>query len=318
MPGTLVEITVPFDGEAEVFNIQPSTFTLSPPTGQIEGSNLILEIHGTDLEADQVRSQVDQTIGDIKGYLENLQREVQQLNDSLRGSAREAIERRRSKLLKDQSLVAGLGFPLKDREDAPRTYVAPEVRRKIQPFPPAATTAPYVPEPVLSMENYEHILGVVQNMAHVMERSPSAFISMNEEALRTHFLVQLNGQYEGMATGETFNYNGKTDILIRVDDKNIFIAECKFWGGPKKLTETLSQVLGYSSWRDTKIAIIIFNKRKNFSSVVEAISPIVEAHPNFKRTVGQLSETSFRYIMSHNDDSNREMTLTVLAFDVPG
>jgi hypothetical protein len=28
-----------------------------------------------------------------------------------------------------------------------------------------------------------------------------------------HFLVQLNGQYEGQATGETFNFEGKTDMI---------------------------------------------------------------------------------------------------------
>src|SRR5260370_4966399 len=54
---------------------------------------------------------------------------------------------------------------------------------------------------------------------------------MGEEDLRTHFLVQLNGVYEGQATGETFNFEGKTDILIRADGGNIFIAERKFWSG---------------------------------------------------------------------------------------
>lgn len=315
--GTLVEITVPFDGEAEVFNIQPSTYTMSPPIADVSGDNLIIQISGTDLTSEQVRSQVDRTINEIKMYLENLRKDVKDLNDSLLATARETINRRRAKLLKDQSLVAGLGFPLRDRKDAPRTYVAPEVVRTIQSRPPAATTAPFVPEPELELEHYEHILSVVQNMAHVMERSPSAFANMDEEALRTHFLVQLNGHFEGAATGETFNYTGKTDILIRVEGKNIFIGECKFWGGPKKLTETIDQILRYSSWRDTKTAVIIFNKRKNFSSVLEAIPTTVEAHPNFKRSLGHRSETSFQYIMSHRDDPNRELTLTVLAFDVP-
>lgn len=73
-------------------------------------------------------------------------------------------------------------------------------------------------------------------MVLVMERSPHAFAKMGEEDLRTHFLVQLNGLYEGQATGETFNFEGKTDILIRVEGKNIFIAECKFWTGPKRIT----------------------------------------------------------------------------------
>ncbi|MFM9616172.1 hypothetical protein ACKI18_46870, partial [Streptomyces niveiscabiei] len=62
----------------------------------------------------------------------------------------------------------------------------------------------------------------------MMERSPTAFKTMGEEDLRQHFLVQLNGQFDGAATGETFNYEGKTDILLRVAGRNIFIAECKF------------------------------------------------------------------------------------------
>lgn len=49
--------------------------------------------------------------------------------------------------------------------------------------------------------------------------------------LRFHFLVQLNGQYEGMATGENFNYQEKTDILIKYNRQNLFVGECKFWKG---------------------------------------------------------------------------------------
>src|SRR5207302_8442880 len=108
------------------------------------------------------------------------------------------------------------------------------------------------------------------NMASVMERSPSAFASMDEEALRSHFLVQLNGHYEGQATGETFNYEGKTDILIRVNGKNIFIGECKYWDGPKKLLETLDQLASQTTWKDTKVAIIVFNRRKDFSAVLKS------------------------------------------------
>ena len=182
---------------------------------------------------------------------------------------------------------------------------------------PLASIAPYEPEPTLSNEDYEHILSVVGNMALVMERSPSAFTMMGEEALRTHFLVQLNGQYEGQATGETFNYEGKTDILIRTRGKNIFVAECKYWNGAKKLGEAIDQLLGYVSWRDTKTAIIIFNRNKGFSQVLAAISDAVKGHENFKREVSDNSEGRFRYVFAHRDNTNRELILTVLAFDVP-
>nr|VFJ58741.1 MAG: hypothetical protein BECKFM1743A_GA0114220_102247 [Candidatus Kentron sp. FM]VFJ60375.1 MAG: hypothetical protein BECKFM1743C_GA0114222_102718 [Candidatus Kentron sp. FM]VFK12798.1 MAG: hypothetical protein BECKFM1743B_GA0114221_102554 [Candidatus Kentron sp. FM] len=315
--GTEVEITIPFDGEVEAFNIQPSTFTLPPPIAEVRGSTLVLSIRGTDLTAEGVRSQIDRTISEIENYLQNLRRNAAEFNGGLLGAARTAIERRRDKLLKDQGLVSALGFPLKERTDASRTYSAPDVRRKIQPRPPEASSAPYKPEPELDQGHYEHILGVVENMAHVMERSPSAFSRMDEEALRSHFLVQLNGHFEGAAAGETFNYAGKTDILVRVEDKNIFIGECKFWGGPKKLTETIDQILSYSAWRDTKVAILIFNRNKNFSAVLEAIPPTVKAHSNYKRTIHQDSKSRFRYTLSHKDDASRELTLTVLVFDVP-
>lgn len=317
VPGTTVEITIPFDDEAEAFKIQPTSYTSSQPTGEIKGSSLILRIQGTNLKAEQVRGMIDRTLSEIKSYLENLRRDATGLNSQLRQLARDAIERRRTKLLENQSLVSSLGFPLKERQDAPRTYVAPEVRRNISPTLPPASTAAFKPEPALSTADYEHILNVIQNMAQVMELSPSAFATMDEESLRSHFLVQLNGHYQGGATGETFNYVGKTDILIRVQGKNIFIGECKYWSGPKKLLETIDQLLSYSSWRDTKVAVIIFNRKKNFSAVIDAIPSTVETHPNFKRSIGRQSETSFRYTFAHRDDPNREMTVTVMAFDVP-
>lgn len=317
VPGARVTITIPFKGESEAFYIQPTTFNYNPPRADIRGQHLVLNIEGTDLNAEQVKSTIDRTINDIKGWLSNLSNNASQLNNSLADLARGQIEARRTKLLNNQSLVASLGFPLKERKDAPRTYAAPEVRRKVKPTPPPASSAPYTPEPALEISEYENILKILGNMAHVMELSPSAFRGMGEEDLRTHFLVQLNGHYEGNATGETFNYEGKTDILLRVNGKNIFIGECKFWGGPKKLLETLDQLLGYSSWRDTKVAVIIFSTRKDFSAVLDAIVPTVESHANCKRTIGQTGESSYRFIFAHKDDANRELTLTVQAYDVP-
>jgi len=315
--GAEIEITIPFVGDASAFNIQPSTFSMSPPIGEIRGDRLVLLVEGVDLQAEKVQSAMNSLIADIKRYLDNLRTDAQALNSQLRTLARNAIDNRGKKLLKNQNLVASLGFALKERPDSPRTFVAPEVRRKISPVLPIASSAPYEPEPTLSSADYEHILGVLQNMVLVMERSPSAFSSMDEESMRFHFLVQLNGHYEGDATGETFNSEGKTDILIRSQGRNIFIAECKYWDGPQMLSETIDQLQGYSSWRDTKVAVIIFNRRKNFTRVLEVIPSTVEKHPNFKRKLGEKSETSFQYVFSHKDDPNREMILTVMAFDVP-
>jgi hypothetical protein len=317
VPGTMVEVAVPFEGDDAAFTIQPTTWSSSPPQGDLRNGVLILRIQGTSLDAVSVRTQIDRTLGEIESHLTTLRGNAAGLNNQLATVAREAIEQRRKKLLADRNLVSELGFKMKTRDNDSKTYAAPEVRRKLAPTLPLASKAPYKPEPTLTSADYDHILGVIQNMAHVMERSPSAFTSMDEESLRSHFLVQLNGHFEGQATGETFNYQGKTDILIRSEGKNIFIAECKFWGGAKKLAETIDQLLSYSSWRDTKVAVIVFNRNKDFSNVVRTIDRTVSEHTGFKRKVQQVSETAFQYVFAHRDDPNRELLVTVLAFDVP-
>lgn len=315
--GSEIEVEIPFTGEAEAFKIRPNPYTLSPPRASVRDSLLTFAITGTNLEATQVRGEINRIVREVQSYLTNLRANVEGLNGQLLGEARTAIESRRNKLLANRNTVASLGFKMKERPNAPKTYVSPEVRKKISPVMPPASSAPYKPEPALGEKDYEHILGVMQGMTQVMELSPSAFHDVDEEALRSHFLVQLNGHYQGQATGETFNYEGKTDILIRSEGRNIFIAECKFWSGPKKLSETIDQLLGYSSWRDTKTAVVVFNRNRDFSKVLAAIPEAVRAHPHYKKDLPGSTETIFRYLFANRDDRNRELYLTVMAFDVP-
>lgn len=315
--GTEVEFTVPFDGDRSVLDMKPTTYTLNPPRASVADDELRICIRGIDLAPDTVKREFDTMLSQIQRHLQTLRNETSKLNAQLPSLASDSIERRRQKLLSDRNLVSSLGYNIKQREGISHTYVAPEVRRKVSPKPPPASTEPYKPEPELPLNEYEHIIEVIQNMAVVIERSPSAFATMDEESLRTHILVQLNGHYEGQATGETFNFEGKTDILIRSDGKNIFIAECKFWRGPKILLETIDQLLSYSSWRDTKVAVIVFNRNKDFTNVLASLDEATKLHPNFKRDQRKQSETAFRYTFAHRDDPNRELTLTAIAFDVP-
>jgi hypothetical protein len=315
--GTMVTFYVPYQGDSNMFKCKPSTFTFSPPRASVTQNEIKLEYNVTHHDAGRVKSSFERDLAEIRKWLEWIEKDVLPFNQSVRGKARQRIESRREKLLKDQGLAANLGFPMRQRENAPTTYTMPTVRRKVSPVMQQPSTAPFVPEPALDMKEYEHILSVISNMVAVMERSPRAFTGMNEEDLRQHFLVQLNGQYEGQATGETFNYEGKTDILIRAEGRNIFIAECKFWRGPASLTEAVDQLLGYASWRDTKTALMIFNREKSFSSVLDKIPETMKAHPNFKRELAYDPETGFRYVFHHRDDKNRDLILTVLAFEVP-
>lgn len=319
IPGQRVTIEVPFEGETELLYAQASTFSTNNPRAEVRGNSIFLKFDiAHDAQQRDIKQEAERILNDIDQHLGWVRADVNGFNQGLAAEADRAIASRRERILANQGRAAALGIPLKNRPNAPQTYALPEVKRKVTPTLPTATGAAYAPEPVIDMDTYEHILTVLQNMALVMERSPSAFKTMGEEDLRQHFLVQLNGQFEGAATGETFNVSGKTDILLRANGKNVFIAECKYWKGPKVYRETIDQLLGYTAWRDTKTAILIFNRGTSMSTVLAGVEVETTAHSNYKRKVDWKHESGFRFVLHHPSDVNREFLLTVLVFDVPG
>jgi hypothetical protein len=315
--GTKVTYFVPFDGDGSLFRLHPSTYSFNPPRAEIANNELKINFTFEKGHPTQIGDRFKRILAEIKSNLDCMRKDVKSHNESIRNKAKMRIEARRQKLLADQGLVASLGFPLRQIEETAKTYIAPVVKKRINLSMPSASTQPFKPVPTLGTQEYETILSIMSNMVNVMERSPMAFKNMKEEDIRQHFLVQLNGQYEGQATGETFNFEGKTDILIRTEGKNIFIAECKFWKGSKGFTETIDQLLGYTTWRDTKTAILVFNRNRNFSEVVAQVPDLVKQHPCYKRQLSYKSETGFRFVLHHRDDKNREIILTVLCFEVP-
>ncbi len=316
--GQHIEVEVPINGEIELLFARPNTHNLNPPKGRVRSHSLIMEyVIPNDVANIDIRSEVDKTVAEIEQHILWVANEVNAFNAEIEKAIGLTIDDRKRRILSNHGRVASLGIPLKNRPNAPKTYAIPEIRKKVVPSLPKASNLPYEPEPILDEKTYEHILSIVQNMTKVMERSPSAFKGMGEEDLRQHFLVQLNGQFEGAATGETFNVNGKTDILLRSGDRNVFIAECKFWKGSKLYLETIDQLIGYKAWRDTKTAILVFNRDTAMSTVVEKIETSTKEHKNFKRAVDWKHESGFRYIFHHDGDENREFILTVLVFDVP-
>jgi hypothetical protein len=175
---------------------------------------------------------------------------------------------------------------------------------------------------IITEEGYKDILDIIRSMSMLMEKSPKTFAKLNEEEIRDHFLMHLNNYFEGQVTGETFNGEGRTDILIRVDDMNVFIAECKFWRYPKAFLEAIDQLFRYATWRDTKTAILIFHKQGNFTNVKDKIRSKMLSHPNYLREHELLNsalaenETISSYVLHHPSDKRREIIVTTMGFNV--
>ena len=242
--GVQVIIAVPFKGDEDLFQYTPSRFTYDPPRGEIRGQEIYLTYETAEHNPKRLKQMYQRELNKIKEYLEWVRHDVESFNRSLEPFVRQLVSQREKKLLDDANLVSSLGIPVRRREDIPATYTIPSIRKRIRFELPKVSKEPFKPEPALALEEYENILETIHNMALVIERSPRTFSKLNEEEIRDHFLMMLNAKYEGQATGETFNYGGKTDILIRVEGKNAFIAECKFWRGEKNLSKQLISCWG--------------------------------------------------------------------------
>jgi hypothetical protein len=285
---------------------------------EIDGAMMIC----TFVELKQQMAELGKLMEALQAYVADCLQRIQSfagtVKDQLLDAARQPLRQRYAELQADKNAreqFARLGFPLRRRNDEVSQAYVPLVK-KVLPIPDAPRTLEE--NPYITMEAYEDVLRTITAMAHGFERSPSAFREMGEEDLRMVLLIGLNAVYEGKATGETFN-NGKTDILIRVGDRNVFIAECFVWDGVKTAQSKLDdQLMTYTMWRDTKTALIVFNRTKSLTAVVRKLREAVKSHPQFVRELPYNSETGFRCQFRRKDDPERLFYLTCLVFDVPG
>jgi hypothetical protein len=309
---------IPFTGDPGLFGLQPATYTMSPPRAVVQGQNVVFTLQRADRNKDAIRNEFDAFLNTVRQYIGWQKDQIGAWNKGLPTLVEQQVAARREKLIADKQLVTDLGFRVRSHGAPAASYNFPVQRKAVVPSLPAAKPGPMLkPEPVLEMAVYEEILDTLAGMSVVMERSPSAFAGLDEEALRTHFQIPLNSKFQGMASGETFNAAGKTDILIKHEDRILFIAECKFWKGAQSLTDAISQLLSYLTWRETKAAILLFNQNKNFSSVLDQIPGIFARHPQFVRQERYEKMSGFRFVVRHPTDAGRHLLVTLLAFDVP-
>lgn len=312
----LFTLEIPYVGDEVLFWTRGNSWNTSPPRGGVNSHMVWTSVQLREPDAAKINQDFEAFIAALNLWLGFLKGDIDSWNTQIPDVVRVHVEQRRARAEKANAAVSGLKFALKARADTQATFTAPVARKRIEPVLPKPV-ANASPEPVLTDEAYRDILDTIQQMSEVMERSPHAFASMDEETLRFQFLVPLNARFEGDARGEVFNYGGKTDILITHKGRNIFVAELKVWSGAVALSEAIDQLLGYLTWRDTKTALIIFNRNKNLSDVLAKIDPTMQSHPNYISTGQKSGATEFRYTFSNKTDAARRLTLTVLVFDLP-
>lgn len=310
---------IPFEGNSKLFRYMPNKRSLSGTADvHIKNGDVCFEIINFNDNPDEISNKAEGTIQRIKNHAKYSQEQLEEYNTNLQSKIEDIFDGRKQKLLNKNKTLESLGVPIKKTNNLPETYSipTPKVRKSVN-VKPKVTEEGYTPEPTLDQTTYNEILQTIFDLGKVFERYPSTYKDKKEEELRDHILLYLEPRFEGSATGETFNKTGKTDILIKHENSNVFIAECKFWRGKQSYLDSITQLLKYLTWRDSKVAVIIFVDNKKISSVLEIVREVTPEHPNFLEFVNEKDESWFNYRFHINNDPSRDVKLAVLLFHIP-
>lgn len=317
--GTKIDIAIPFEGDSMLWSVRASTYTitgypeLTINNGEIEFS---FSFPDDSPNAEYLKNEIERYTKSLTEAVNYLNNDVRTHNNTAPNTVRQVLKIKREIAKSSIGVIEALGIPVK-RADSSPSFTIPAKRREKPIRRPEVQTGAYTPEPVLKEKEYQHILEILRSMSLVIERNPASFASLDEQSIRDHFLLQLNGHYEGGATGETFNASGKTDILIREGNKNVFIAECKFWSGSKAFGEAVGQLLSYLTWRDSKCALMIFNRTKDSTAVRSKMHEAMESLPEHRKTVFHNSNEDSRYILVKTTEPGNEIIVSTQIFDIP-
>nr|WP_317999323.1 hypothetical protein [uncultured Faecalibacillus sp.] len=324
--GVRVTFKILFDGEVDLFELRPSSYILLRfftrnfvnPSNEKYGS-FTLDFEYTkqelqdkgDMMFEYVQNQFENEFKNYKTMIENVNSEVSSYNSRLKTYAMDLLEKRKKKADSFSAISNALKIPLTTNKNAPN--IKPVQLKKIVRKPVVKPTVkPAVPEPYISDDDYENINNIISMCGITMEKTARTYFSNTEEELRDHLLAALNTHYES-ATGETFRKIGKTDIHIEFENKAAFIGECKIWHGELMFQRAIQQVINYSTWRDVKVSVIIFNKEnKSFPTIFSKIKKWADSNTK-GYTQPQANIWKCKY---YRQDMNIDIKLTILVFDL--
>ena len=317
----IIQFFIPCSGNVNLLAYSPANFISLGGGGhfEIKGDSIVAEFINFSNNAEEINRNYQSELNGVHSNYNYLRNDIIEFNNSLKAHIQSVFGQRKSKLLSKNNLLASLGVPLRKKDNVPSTFSIPkpQLREKII-VKPVVHEKGFKPEPTLDNENYKKILKIINDIGKNFERMPSVYKDKDEEDLRDHILMTLDPNFEfGSASGETFNKTGKTDIQLRYDSSVVFIAECKFWSGPKNYLSTIDQLLGYLTWRDNKASVIVFVKQKDFTAILSKVEAETTKHPNFLSFVGKTDENWFNYRFHINGDRNREVQLAVQVYNIP-
>lgn len=310
--GRQLAVHLSFSCDEELFKVHPSSYTTVYPYAEVRTGEIAFNVNFfSDVDTpEQVSKNIDKEVDLVKRYSAYLNNDVNSFNSSIASMIDAGLSARRKKLSLDESILGQLG--VQKQVIRPNGFVKPEKRLELKVLENQEKEI----DPSIEMQTYSEIIGIINSLGINLERSCQRLRAMGEEPLRDSILSALDTFYKGMASGETFNKEGKTDILLKYQDKNLFIAECKIWGTESYFTKGIEQLLSYLTWRDSKTSYIIFSKNKDVRNVIDKSRALLQADPRCIAKVSDISDSCTTYRFRHNTETTNECLVTLHVFDL--
>lgn len=327
-----LSIFVPAKGSTEILELKPqhSRVKSFSPTinrstaGDGDEFELEFDVGNPGRHRSWTEDRIESKIEEIKDYIKSdwssLESDIESFDQELKSVAERAFDNRFEEARKHREMFENVEYPLRKRTETPDSISidSPSRREKIEK-PDPDTDIATEPVPVVPEETYRQVLDTINDVGTGFERSPGIFQEFGEEDLRDIIRVFLEMNFEGgTATGETFNKEGKTDILLKSSDgDNVFLAECAIWGGKERLKDKVDQLFRYLTWKDSKAAVVMFVNNKQFGPVEEQISQAASEHGCVEDLENREAESWWQYSAHFPDEPDRELDLAIFAFHIP-
>ncbi len=316
----VVEYHVPVHGNTELLSFHASNvFSTATIYGglSIENSSICFSLEDIYNEPKRIEEAFHTSKNTVIGKINSVKMELDQYHNELPSFVQNEINNRIQKINHANDYKSKFKYPIR-KKNVPTAFESPRIvkKKKISPKP-ISTTNKKINQRFISDEDFTHVLGLLQDCGKNWECHPEIYKGKGEEALRDYLIFVLAPNIEGVVAGEAYNKKGKTDIAIKHESTNLFIAECKIWKGAKVFTETIDQILGYLTWRDAKAAIMMFVPNQDISSVIKTADETTMKHSNFVRKLEVVDKGWTNYLFHLENDPGIHLTIAVQLYHLP-
>ena len=305
--GTMVIMDIPYTGSKEILSGRAKVFHSNPPNATISDEHIHLEVAvPDDFREEERKAKCEAALKLLMECIRFANSDIENFNAGWNETIRYEAEKRRERLNSYKNMAESMGMKVvSGPSPSPQDKASSSDQKDGNP------------NSMLSSKAYEDTLDLIRHQGHSFEATPRSYRNNTEEELRDFMLSQLNGSIKGKATSETFRNNGKTDICIKYEDGSAFIAECKIWNGRSSVESALTQLVGYTTWRDKSVALVIFNKNnKNFSKILAEIPKALNEHSLTQDVLRSEEDGEWRIVVCCEEDRDRRIAVHVFVFDI--